>query len=48
MIKSKDLAPNHAPNEKKTGARYRKITDCASKKKKGKKKILFTGNVCAS
>jgi hypothetical protein len=35
------------PHEKKTGARYRKITDRARREKE-KKKILFTGNVCAS
>jgi hypothetical protein len=44
-----DLSAGHrqAPNEKKTGARYRKITDCARRNKGEKKKILFTGNVCA-
>ena len=35
------------PSEKKTGARYRKITAWARRKRGGKNKILFTGNVCA-
>ncbi len=41
------LSMRPTPHEKKTGARYRKITDCARREKE-KKKILFTGNVCAS
>jgi hypothetical protein len=36
------------PHEKKTGARLPKDHALCEEKKREKKKILFTGNVCAS
>jgi hypothetical protein len=40
--------PVQAPHEKKTGARYRKITACARRGKGKRRKFFFTANVCAS